>query len=338
MLYGTVPFKANNMTELQKIIMKAKYSLKEDVSVEARDLLKGLMEKDPAKRMTVSEILQHEWLADAQDSRQLELFTDQEKQYIKNEFTYYKSKRYNRNLESSALGGMVSNQMMYSHQDSCDLDKDMFTEHLLDTTQNSIFKNCETKSVILAPFNSTKSNLNLEDPGCDGQEQKPFELSDSMKELIASRRIIKFGARVRDIDRQYEINNNADLDNGVYQKQEEDQKAEEEPMVEDDEEEEKSSPSKLEESEILLDEEEQEILKELKKQGKKKKQSEMQKLQIMIQDQEDKIDENFLMLPDLPHNDGGGNLNTENSNISPINQSPEIFFKVAQGDSKASSS
>lgn len=33
--------------------------------------------------------------------------------------------------------------------------------------------------------------------------------------------IIKFGARVRDIDKQYEINNNADLDNGVFHKLEE---------------------------------------------------------------------------------------------------------------------
>ena len=40
-----------------------------------------------------------------------------------------------------------------------ELDKDMFTEHMLDSTQNSILKNAETKSVILAPFNSTKSNL-----------------------------------------------------------------------------------------------------------------------------------------------------------------------------------
>jgi len=39
MLYGTVPFKANNMSELQKLIMKAKYTLKEDVSEEARELL-----------------------------------------------------------------------------------------------------------------------------------------------------------------------------------------------------------------------------------------------------------------------------------------------------------
>lgn len=37
----------------------------------------------------------------------------------------------------------------------------MFTEHMLDTTQNNMAKNCETKSVILAPFNSTKSNVDV---------------------------------------------------------------------------------------------------------------------------------------------------------------------------------
>lgn len=57
MLYGTVPFKANNMTELQKLIMKAKYTLKDDVSGEARDLLKSLMEKDPEKRIKIPQIL-----------------------------------------------------------------------------------------------------------------------------------------------------------------------------------------------------------------------------------------------------------------------------------------
>jgi serine/threonine protein kinase len=54
MLYGTVPFKANNMSELQKLILKAKYSLKEEgISEEAKSLLIGLLEKDPAKRLTV---------------------------------------------------------------------------------------------------------------------------------------------------------------------------------------------------------------------------------------------------------------------------------------------
>jgi hypothetical protein len=39
MLYGTVPFKANNMSELQKLILKAKYTLKDEISEEAKDLL-----------------------------------------------------------------------------------------------------------------------------------------------------------------------------------------------------------------------------------------------------------------------------------------------------------
>lgn len=41
-------------------------------------------------------------------------------------------------------------------------------------------------------------------------------LSDSVKALIESKHIIKFGPRVRDIDKQYEINNNADMDNGQF--------------------------------------------------------------------------------------------------------------------------
>jgi len=57
----------------------------------------------------------------------------------------------------------------------------------------------------LAPFNSTKSNLD-----------ESFSLSDSIKELIQSKSCLKFAARVREIDKQYEVNNNAELDNGVY--------------------------------------------------------------------------------------------------------------------------
>lgn len=34
---------------------------------------------------------------------------------------------------------------------------------------------------------------------------------------MESKSAIRFGAKVKEIDRQYEVNNNADLDNGVYQ-------------------------------------------------------------------------------------------------------------------------
>lgn len=94
------------------------------------------------------------------------MFTEQEKEYIKKEFTYNDTDRYNRN------------------------ETDPFPEHLLDSTQNSMLKNQSSKSVILAPFNSTKSNI-----------AEAGVLSDSVKELIQSKGCLKFAARVRDIDK-----------------------------------------------------------------------------------------------------------------------------------------
>jgi len=38
---------------------------------------------------------------------------------------------------------------------------------------------------------------------------------------MAPRGSVKYSARVKEIDRQYELNNNADLDNGVYHQQDE---------------------------------------------------------------------------------------------------------------------
>lgn len=48
LLYGTVPFKANNMKDLHQQIMSAKYNFKEaEVTDEAKDLIKGLLNPDP---------------------------------------------------------------------------------------------------------------------------------------------------------------------------------------------------------------------------------------------------------------------------------------------------
>ena len=49
MLYGTVPFKANDMKLLHKMIMKGKYTLKNTISYDAQCLLKSLLECDPKK-------------------------------------------------------------------------------------------------------------------------------------------------------------------------------------------------------------------------------------------------------------------------------------------------
>eukprot|EP00806_Schmidingerella_arcuata_P003863 Macronucleus_4502.p1 GENE.Macronucleus_4502~~Macronucleus_4502.p1 ORF type:complete len:192 (+),score=20.82 Macronucleus_4502:1-576(+) len=71
MLYGTVPFKAQTMDELHQVILKGKYLLKEDISIEARDLLRGLLEINPKKRLSVRKILRHPWLKNMDTSVQL---------------------------------------------------------------------------------------------------------------------------------------------------------------------------------------------------------------------------------------------------------------------------
>ena len=89
MLYGTVPFKANNMTDLQKLIRKAKYTLKDDISEEARELIKGLLERDPLERLTVEQILDHPWLKGSDKNCKflnpdlvVPLFSQKEKDFI----------------------------------------------------------------------------------------------------------------------------------------------------------------------------------------------------------------------------------------------------------------
>ena len=69
-------------------------------------------------------------------------------------------------------------------------------------------KNQESKSVILAPFNSTKSNLE--------ELERNYTLPAEIKAMIQSKSCLKFAHRVQEIDKQYEVNNNAELDNGVY--------------------------------------------------------------------------------------------------------------------------
>jgi len=64
----------------------------------------------------------------------LELFNDQEKDMIKKEYTYNDPRRYNRNENEEPV--------------------DCFTEHHLESVYNSL-QNATSKSVILAPFNST---------------------------------------------------------------------------------------------------------------------------------------------------------------------------------------
>ena len=86
MLCGTVPFKASNMKELHKMIIKGKYNLKEEITDDAKSLMRSMLETDPKKRITIQKILAHPWLQLPEDP--CEIFNQEEKDIVKREFIY----------------------------------------------------------------------------------------------------------------------------------------------------------------------------------------------------------------------------------------------------------
>jgi predicted nucleotidyltransferase len=127
--------------------------------------------------------------------KKVHVFTDLEKKHIIDDFEYYNIKK-----ELGPEEGQV-------------LPTDPFAEQMLSSTQNVDLKNISSRSIILAPFNSTRSHISQ-----DNDDKQ-------IKQMMMPRNIIKFDVKVKEIDRQYELNNNAQLDNGVYHQSDEDSKS-----------------------------------------------------------------------------------------------------------------
>ena len=172
LLFGTVPFKANNMKDLHQQILKAKYNMKDEISEQAKDLIRGLLQIDPKKRLSVSQVLKHEWLAGA-EFLSLDIFNDAEKEVIRSEFTYNDPSRFNRN------------EKIKPDEEPWDC----FTELNLDSMDCTL-RNASEKSLILAPFNSTMSDVD-----------QFFKSALAMAPMEDKKDILKFAARCRDQDR-----------------------------------------------------------------------------------------------------------------------------------------
>jgi len=96
LLYGTVPFKANNMKDLHQQIMDARYNMKDEISEPAKNLIRSLLNTDPKERFSVTQVLQHEWMAGVEFISK-DIFNAEEKEVIRSEFTYNDPSRFNRN-------------------------------------------------------------------------------------------------------------------------------------------------------------------------------------------------------------------------------------------------
>ena len=62
MITGTVPFRANNLKDLHRLIIRGRYKIPNYLSAEAQDLISRMIVSKPKKRLTPSEILKHPWL------------------------------------------------------------------------------------------------------------------------------------------------------------------------------------------------------------------------------------------------------------------------------------
>ena len=186
MLSGTVPFKGNNLRELHELILSGQYKSINDISKEASHLLKKIFEIEPKKRISINEILNHSWLSDVdvENSQKYNLFTNAERIILAKSNVDY------RNINNK--DDMIEN----------------FNIRNLDTNEEFENKNNNSKSVILAPFNSSITE----------DEDNNLEISiidNNCNELKIKNNIIKFTSKVKEINRIYELNNNGEIDNGV---------------------------------------------------------------------------------------------------------------------------
>jgi serine/threonine protein kinase len=188
MLSGTVPFKATNMTDLHRIILSGNYAAIKDISQDAIDLLKGILETDPRKRLSVEQILQHEWLKSTDEMfngkikslNKLNLFANAERILLS---------KFNIDYRSAPKDDLIEN----------------FTLKNLDTNQESENQNVGTKSYILAPFNSSLKGTIATD----------LNITWLNPNLKIENDVLKFVGKAKEANRNYELNNNGEIDNGI---------------------------------------------------------------------------------------------------------------------------
>jgi serine/threonine protein kinase len=67
MLCGTVPFKAPNLPELHKLILKGDFDYPVDISENSKDLINKMLVVKPKDRLTFPEILAHPWMKEGEE-------------------------------------------------------------------------------------------------------------------------------------------------------------------------------------------------------------------------------------------------------------------------------
>ena len=210
MLSGTLPFNLkskNNKKEnisfngnkryintyLQNQIISVKPREIENISEEAKDLLKGILNKNPEKRLTCNQILNHPWLKNAKN---LDLFDINNKNNL---FT------------KAETTMMLKTYIDYRRGDIEDLKENFTLSNLRNDEVKLEDKNISTKSSILTPFNSGLINNSFNDESVKDDEFDDFKNS----KITLENDLMIFNNKVKEYNFNFEMNNNQEVDNGM---------------------------------------------------------------------------------------------------------------------------
>ena len=167
----------------------------EKISDEARNLLNGLLNKNPLKRLTCDQILNHPWFSDVNNNKN-HLFSKSEKALLSKTYIDYRKNKLEDLIENFTLSNL------FNDKKNTDIE----------------YNNCETKSSLLAPFNSLNYNYFITDMDLDINKNLKFDddYDDfNNKNILVEKDLIEYSIKAKEFNFQYELNNNKEVDNGV---------------------------------------------------------------------------------------------------------------------------
>ena len=187
----------NNNIELQYSIINKEPKKVEKISDEARDLLKGLLNKNPKRRLTIEQILNHPWLMDEEKNnnkkknKKYHLFTKAEMIMLSKTYIDYR----NGLIEDLKENFTISNLKL---------------ENKENPDKNKKLKNITTKSSLLAPYNTLIQN---EESLSEDYQDEFDDLANPKIKL--ENEILIINNKTKEFNLNYELNNNGECDNGM---------------------------------------------------------------------------------------------------------------------------